>query len=197
MIFISKNIRDLLKDCLNYHAIFTYKDHQELSHIARFIKHFDEVFDGKYNLDNDGGLIKAFNESKKELVNITDDYFGIDYDFSKYLKCGVCGAVFKKKPQKHNNLYLCNERFKKGSKGCINKGVPDDRLAATINTVLGLEAFDPQVFEKSIKEILVFENNVLEIHFQDGGVKKTIWDNRDNKAQWTLRSEERRVGKEC
>lgn len=183
---IDKDVKDLLKDCLNYHRIFTYKDTVEINHINRFIKHFDEVFAGTYDLDNDKGLVDTIVESDKELVNVTDEYFGIDYDFSKYLKCGVCGEVFKKKQQKRNVLYLCNARYKKGSKGCINKGVPDDKLVVAINQVLNLETFDPQVFEKNIKEIIVFENNELEIHFLDGSIKKVNWENRDNKEQWTM-----------
>ena len=181
-----KDIRALLKDCLNYHAMFSNRDVNELNHIKRFIERFDEIFDGTYDLENDKGLIQAMLESKKPLVNITDDYFGIEYDFSKYLKCGVCGEVFKKKPQKHNTLYLCNSRYKRGSKGCSNKGVPDDMLVVAINDALNTSMFDPVVFKKQIKEIVVFENNVLELHFLDGRVKKTTWKERDNKEQWTL-----------
>ena len=47
----------------------------------------------------------------QDLVNTTDDYFGIDYDFSNYLRCGICGEIFKKKQQKRNALYLCNPRY--------------------------------------------------------------------------------------
>lgn len=183
---VDKDIRALLKDCLKYHAMFSYKETVEINHINRFIAHFDEVFDGTYDLDNDQGLIKIVEETNKELINISDDYFGIDYDFSKYLKCGVCGEVFKKKQQKCNALYLCNARYKRGSKGCINKGVPDDKLVEAVNSVLNISTFDPQVFEKTIKEIIVLENNELEFHFLNGVVTKTNWENRDNKEQWTL-----------
>ena len=184
---INKEMRLFLKDCLNYHAIFSFKDHAELNHIARFIKHFDEVFNGEYDLENDQGLIQAINESKETIVNLSDnDYFGVDYDFSKYLKCGVCGEVFKKKQQKRNALYICNARYKRGSKGCINKGVPDDKLVLAINELLNISTFDPEVFEKKVKEIIVFENNILEFHFLDGTIKQTTWQERDNKEQWTL-----------
>ena len=183
---VDKDICTLLKDCLKYHAMFTYKDTVEINHINRFIAHFDEVFAGTYDLNNDKGLIKTIEEANKELINISDDYFGIDYDFSKYLKCGVCGEIFKKKQQKRNALYLCNARYKKGSKGCVNKGVPDDKLVEAINSILNISSFDPQVFEKMIKEIIVLENNELEFHFHNGTDKETNWENRDNKEQWSL-----------
>ena len=60
-----KDIRAFLKECLNYHALFTSRDTQELSHIKRFIDHFDEVFDGTYDLEKDKGLIQTMIESKK------------------------------------------------------------------------------------------------------------------------------------
>ena len=81
---------------------------------------------------------------------------------------------------------MCNARYKRGNKGCVNKGVPDDKLVLAINETLNISTFDSEVFEKNIKEIVVYENNVLEFHFLDGVIKKTSWQERDNKEQWTL-----------
>ena len=51
-----KNIRALLKECLDYHSVFKNRDTQELNHINRFKIHFDEIFNGEYDLENDKGL---------------------------------------------------------------------------------------------------------------------------------------------
>ena len=52
------------------------------------------------------------------------------------------------------------------------KNINEIALKRVSTKVLGLEEFDPEVFDELIEKVIVIGNDILEFHFNDGTVNQ-------------------------
>ncbi len=103
------------------------------------------------------------------------------YAFSGLIKCGKCGAAFRRK---YNNagtkyekaVWICDTYNSKGKSACASKQIPEDILLAKVAEVSGA---------KNIAEILAPEHNRLIITLRDGRRVDTEWQSPSRRESWT------------
>lgn len=123
--------------------------------------------------------------------------------FTGKIKCGYCGQSFMRNTRRRRlkgipveqcdkyTTYGCGTQKKKGGK-CPAKDIPEETLKAKCAEVLGLDAFDEEIFSAQVEKIIVPEHFVLEFHMTDGRVIRTSWVSTAKKDCWT---DERRAAK--
>ena len=83
------------------------------------------------------------------------------------------------------HIWTCGTRLTGGSKACPGKTINEIALKRGSTKVLGLEEFDPEVFDELIEKVIVIGNDILEFHFNDGTVKQEKWEYNGKKESWT------------
>ena len=123
--------------------------------------------------------------------------------FTGKIKCGYCGQSFMRNTRRRRlkgipveqcdkyTTYGCGTQKKKGGK-CPAKDIPEETLKAKCAEVLGLDAFDEEIFSAQVEKIIVPEHLALEFHMTDGRVIRTTWVSTAKKDCWT---DERRAAK--
>ena len=100
------------------------------------------------------------------------------YPFSRKLKCGICGQNFtRKKGTVKGKTYIhwiCRSKKEVG-RTCRSVNFSEDELEKISALVLGLDAFDGEVFEEQVRMVKVLPDGGLEFHFSDGGIRR--WEN--------------------
>ena len=95
--------------------------------------------------------------------------------FSAKVICGKCGRNFVKglaKSNRHDGLqehWYCFGKLRK--KNCDARNISGHRLRLACCEILGLDAFDENVFARTVEKILTTDTDVLEFHFYDGTIK--------------------------
>ena len=123
--------------------------------------------------------------------------------FTGKIKCGHCGQSFMRNTRRRRlkgvpveqcdkyTTYGCGTQKKKGGK-CPARDIPEETLKAKCAEVLGLDAFDEEIFSAQVEKIIVPEHFALEFHMTDGRVIRTTWVSTAKKDCWT---DERRAAK--
>lgn len=73
----------------------------------------------------------------------------------------------------------------KGSKFCRCSQIPEPLLYSITTEVLGLEEFDPDIFESKITVIEAHDDNTLVFCFTDGTQTVKRWQHRSRAESWT------------
>ena len=95
--------------------------------------------------------------------------------FSAKIICGRCGAHFVKgvtRTNGHDGLqehWYCYNKIRKRT--CNAGNIRGYRLREVSCEVLGLSAFDENVFAKTVEKICTTDTDVLEFHFYDGTIR--------------------------
>lgn len=111
--------------------------------------------------------------------------------FSCRVKCPICGKNYMRNSRSKNSdgikahIWICGTRLTGGSKACPGKTINEIALKRVSTKVLGLEEFDPEVFDELIEKVIVIGNDILEFHFNDGTVKQEKWEYNGKKESWT------------
>lgn len=111
--------------------------------------------------------------------------------FSCRVKCPICGKNYMRNSRSKNSdgikahIWTCGTRLTGGSKACPGKTINEIALKRVSTKVLGLEEFDPEVFDELIEKVIVIGNDILEFHFNDGTVKQEKWEYNGKKESWT------------
>ena len=123
--------------------------------------------------------------------------------FTGKIKCGYCGQSFMRNTRRRRlkgvsveqcdkyTTYGCGTQKKKGRK-CPARDIPEETLKAKCAEVLGLDAFNEEIFNAQVEKIIVPEHLALEFHMTDGRVIHTTWVSTAKKDAWTA---ERRAAK--
>jgi hypothetical protein len=80
--------------------------------------------------------------------------------------------------------WQCSTFLEKGKSSCHAKQIPEGTLYAESAEVLGLDAFDAEVFKMHITEIRVPEFNHLVFVFHDGHTVEKVWKDRSRSESW-------------
>jgi len=95
--------------------------------------------------------------------------------FSAKIICSKCGRNFVKglaKSNRHDGLqehWYCFGKLRK--KNCDARNISGHRLRLACCEILGLDAFDENVFARTVEKISTTDTDVLEFHFYDGTIK--------------------------
>lgn len=80
----------------------------------------------------------------------------------------------------------------RGKKNCMDsKQIPEEKLYEAINSYLGIDEFDEDLFNKKIDYIVAKPGNVLEIHLFDGATDEIKWTDPTRKDSWTPEMKEK------
>ena len=112
------------------------------------------------------------------------------YPFSSMIKCGICGANFKRINCHGKISWNCRSFQEQGKYRCPSKQIPESVLKATAAQVLGLDAFDEEVFKAQIERIDVPGANRLIFIFKDGHTEERTWKDRSRAESWTAEMRE-------
>jgi DNA invertase Pin-like site-specific DNA recombinase len=126
---------------------------------------------------------KVILESRRKHYN-TKDTSKNRYPFSGIIRCTNCGRNYKRKTTKGKVSWQCSTFLEKGKSSCHAKQIPEGTLYAESAEVLGLDAFDAEVFKMHITEIRVPEFNHLVFVFHDGHTVEKVWKDRSRSESW-------------
>jgi len=107
------------------------------------------------------------------------------YSFSSIISCGHCGKHFRRTMAKGKATWKCATYLEAGKAACKAKGMPEETLKAVIVDVLGLSAFDEDIFLSQILQIVAQEANRLVLVFRDGHSEERVWQQRSRRDSWT------------
>lgn len=106
--------------------------------------------------------------------------------FTRKIQCGNCGAFYKHKITKYNQVWNCSTFERIGKSHCpLSKQIPEIQLKETIKNALGWSEFCDDFFKNEVKLITAMEDNTLQIHMTDGTVVVTKWQDRNRADSWT------------
>ena len=111
--------------------------------------------------------------------------------FSCRVKCPICGKNYMRNSRKKNkdgivaHIWTCGTRMNGNANEKKKKNINEIALKRVSTKVLGLEEFDPEVFDELIEKVIVIGNDILEFHFNDGTVKQEKWEYNGKKESWT------------
>lgn len=86
--------------------------------------------------------------------------------FSSKITCSVCGNHYVR----YVNIWACFGKLKSRMKDCQNGNLMDSRLQKLCAEVLSMETFDPDVFVKTVHNVLIHPNGKATFTFYDGRV---------------------------
>jgi len=115
--------------------------------------------------------------------------------FKSKIKCCICGHIYWRtyngsKWWKHR-AWKCSGKQKNGG-SCHSHEIAEEDLVKITNEVLGLDAFDGEVFKEKVERINVLEGRTLAYIFYDGSIVSRQWKvhrNGRNKAKFAERRE--------
>jgi len=115
--------------------------------------------------------VKAEMKRRTSLINPT-------YCFTAKIHCGICGANYaRKKGIVKGRTYvhwICRSKKEAGTT-CSSVNFSEEELKNICAEILELDAFDEEVFESRVKDIVVLENDDVEFHLVGGETKR--WKN--------------------
>lgn len=106
------------------------------------------------------------------------------HPFAGLLVCDKCGQSYKFKKVRDKGKYECLTYNDLGKDYCPSKAVPEDILIAEITKLLKLKAFSETKMRQKVRQIVVKDNNVLEVHLKDS-VETIVWKDYSRRDSWT------------
>ena len=108
------------------------------------------------------------------------------YAFTGKLTCACCGKKYRRKKTAARPAWICSTFNTLGKAACgTSKQIPEETLFELTAAILGTDAFDEELFEGTIKEIVVGNSNSLKYIFTDGHTEETVWKDRSRRESWT------------
>lgn len=109
--------------------------------------------------------------------------------FTSKIKCAICGKSYRRRQRKGVDglcyFWICRTKSDKGASFCSAKAVPEKTLKSICAEVLGLDAFDENMFSEKIERITIIGEDTLRFHFYDGTVLEKTWQSTARRDWWT------------
>lgn len=105
--------------------------------------------------------------------------------FTGKIRCAKCGKNYKRGKHGDRVFWNCSTYLTKGAAVCRCSQIPEPLLYQMATEVLGLDEFDPEVFENRITVIEAHDNNILVFCFADGTPCVKRWQHRSRAESWT------------
>lgn len=107
------------------------------------------------------------------------------YPFSGKIVCGSCGLSYKHITTNGRHYWNCRTFQEKGKAFCHAKQIPEKILETVTAEVLGLDAFDGEIFLSEIDHIEVPGANQIIYMFKDGRITERTWKDPSRRDSWT------------
>ena len=116
------------------------------------------------------------------------------YPFTGKMVCSVCGKNYMRKPTPTGPVWICSTYNVLGKAACASKQIPEDILMSVTAEALSVDSFDEKVFNDSVANIQVCNDNTLIYQFKDGSETTLQWRDKSRSQSWTdeMRAEARR-----
>ena len=190
-------IRDMLLNITYTGNLLLQKSYTPNPLVRRKVKNNGEL--PKYYVENNHEaiipmemFIQVQEERKRRKAEGQRANFGKNITcFSCRVKCPICGKNYMRNSRKKNkdgivaHIWTCGTRMNSNANACKGKNINEIALKRVSTKVLGLEEFDPEVFDELIEKVIVIGNDILEFHFNDGTVKQEKWEYNGKKESWT------------
>ena len=115
-----------------------------------------------------GGETKVWKnlhlDPPRHIATVTDCFQG-------KIRCAACGNTYHRVNGAGKWVYWYCIGKKRSNVECHNVNYADFKLRRISASILGLEEFDEEEFERQIKEIVALEDGSLEYHFREGRVQ--------------------------
>ena len=115
-----------------------------------------------------GGETKVWKnlhlDPPRHIATVTDCFQG-------KIRCAACGNTYHRVNGAGKWVYWYCIGKKRSNVECHNVNYADFKLRRISASILGLDAFDGEEFERQIKEIVALEDGSLEYHFREGRVQ--------------------------
>ena len=111
-------------------------------------------------------------------------------EFSGLIRCGQCGANFRKKINGIGTKYAranwaCATYTYRGKHECGAKRIREDILKEKCAEVLGLAEYDAAIFNAKVDAISIPADGVLVFTFKNGTERTVAWEKRSRRESWT------------
>ena len=114
--------------------------------------------------------------------------------FTSTVKCGICGRSFSRSGKyntAHEIHYVWSCRTKRdgykrsGGRRCTAKNIPQAILEEHLAPHLGLEVFDPEVYESLVETVVMLPDQKIRINFKDGRQVELAWKSNRRERSWS------------
>lgn len=104
--------------------------------------------------------------------------------FTKMLRCGKCGAYYRRTSHAGKAFWNCHTYTKLGKAFCKTSLLPEETLWAATAEVLGTQSFDRDDLCRAVESITVLDG-LLTFHMVDGQKVEKPWAHRSRAKSWT------------
>ena len=143
--------------------------------------------------------LETFNAVQSEIARRADRFKKVNAPkatcpFTGKLVCGICGKNYRRKFAHTSPVWICSTYNVLGKAACASKQIPEDILMSVTAEALSVDSFDEQVFNDSVANIQVCNDNTLIYQFKDGSETTLQWRDKSRSQSWTdeMRAEARR-----
>jgi len=143
--------------------------------------------------------LETFNAVQSETARRADRFKKVNAPkatcpFTGKLVCGICGKNYRRKFAHTSPVWICSTYNVLGKAACASKQIPEDILMSVTAEALSVDSFDEQVFNDSVANIQVCNDNTLIYQFKDGSETTLQWRDKSRSQSWTdeMRAEARR-----
>ncbi len=109
----------------------------------------------------------------------------VHYAFTGKIECGICGAMYRRKiagaAPYTKPVWICQTYNRFGKQACASRQIPENILERLSAEVLGMDAFDSNVFEQQITSMRTIGRDQLVFVFRDGRQVIKPWQNDSRK----------------
>ena len=143
--------------------------------------------------------LETFNAVQSEIARRADRFKKVNAPkatcpFTGKLVCGICGKNYRRKFAHTSPVWICSTYNVLGKAACASKQIPEDILMSVTAEALSVDSFVEQVFNDSVANIQVCNDNTLIYQFKDGSETTLQWRDKSRSQSWTdeMRAEARR-----
>lgn len=114
--------------------------------------------------------------------------------FTSTVICGHCGRSYSRSGKRSTNgeisyTWLCRTKRdgkkRSGGRTCTSKNIPETVLEDYLASVLGLEAFNSDVYVKRVEKVIMHPNQSMEVIYREGSSETIEWRSSRRQESWT------------
>lgn len=142
--------------------------------------------EGTHPAISDGETFRLAQERRaanRERTN-TKGVNTVRYPFSSKIVCANCGKSYRRVVSRGRVAWNCDTYVRNGAAACPAKKIPEDILESVTADLLGIPAFDSEVFRERVEKIVVPGPNRLIFRLRDGRELTREWTDRSRSESW-------------
>ena len=129
-------------------------------------------------------MAQELRKQRYELAN-KKEYSSVRNRYTSLIRCGICGANFKRGNRSKKKVWLCSTYDTSGKSECASKSIPEEILNEVTSQVIGACELTDDLVQTRIDYIEAFNGNKIVYHFKDGTVQDIYWKDKSRSESWT------------